>query len=467
MKKAFSILLFLLPAMLTLAQEIEGKWYGMLKVGTNQLRLVFHISKSDTGYTATMDSPDQNATGIPVGSTTFDPPRLSIELSNLRIQFRGELKDNKIPGMFTQNGQSFPLELTREEIEKKKIRRPQEPVKPYPYKEEEVVFHNAKANIELAGTLTLPPGKGSYPAVILISGSGPQDRDESLMEHKPFLVLADHLTRSGIAVLRYDDRGVAKSKGQFTSATIYDFAADAEAALAYLKTRPEINSKKIGLVGHSEGGMVAPMVAAASKDVGFIVLLAGTGVRGDRLLLSQQQKIGKASGVPDTVLARSRDLNSKVFEMVLNASDSTQLASGLTQFIRTYLNQLPESEKPGGISLDEYTRRLVNEVTSPWFQSFIRYDPATSLKKVKCSVLAINGEKDLQVPATENLAAIGKALGKAGNKDVTLQVFPKLNHLFQEAQTGLPAEYPQIEQTFSPGALAFITNWIQTRTKTK
>ena len=378
---------------------------------------------------------------IPLKITAIDGKEAMAELEGLQQKIRIDfIKDLKV-GDYVIVHAGFALERLDEE--------------------------QAKANIELAGTLTLPSGTGSHPAVILISGSGPQDRDETLMEHKPFLVLADHLTRNGIAVLRYDDRGVAKSKGRFKSATIYDFAADAKAAIAYLKSRPEINPKKIGLVGHSEGGMVAPMVAAGSREVSFIVMLAGTGVRGDRLLLSQQQMIGRASGLSDTVLARSLALNAKMFEMVLNATDSTKLANGLTEFVGSFLNQLPESEKPKGISLEEYTRRTVNEVTGPWFQNFIRYDPATSLEKVKCAVLAVNGEKDLQVPATENLAAIGKALKKAGNKNVTLKAFPSLNHLFQEARTGLPAEYQEIEQTFSPVVLEYITGWIQTRVKTR
>lgn len=465
MKKNAAILLVMLMAITAWGQDIGGQWNGVLKIGSARLRLVFNIIKKDSGFIATMDSPDQGAKGIPVSSVSFDRPKLEIDISNLNIQYRGELKENIIVGVFTQNGQDFPLDLSRQKIEKTIFNRPQLPAKPYPYYEEEVVFKNEKANIDLTGTLTVPRKSGKFPVVILISGSGPQDRDETLMEHKPFLVLADYLTRNGIAVLRYDDRGVGKSKGNFSSSTTQDFASDVEAAINYLKTRQEINKKKIGLVGHSEGGIIAPLVAAGTKDVSFIVMLAGTGVRGDQLLLSQQYLIGKAAGATEEDLATGRKLNSKLFAMVLETDDTAALKAGMSKYISDYLKDLPDDKKPKGISIEAYSRRLAEELSGPWIRNFIRYDPATSLENVKCPVLAVNGEKDLQVPAAENLEAIGNALKKAGNKQVTLKTFPGLNHLFQEAKTGSPEEYQQIEQTFSPVAMEYITSWIKSQVK--
>lgn len=280
--KTISILLITLIASLTLtAQDITGQWNGILKVQGTQLRLVFNVSKSDNGYSSTMDSPDQGAKDIPVAKTTFENPSIKFEVTNAGIEYLGAIKDNEIVGIFKQGGMELPLNLSREVLEKEEVKRPQEPSKPYPYYSEEVTFPNTKANISLAGTLTLPEKKGNFPVVILITGSGPQNRDEELLGHKPFLIISDHLTKNGIGVLRYDDRGVEQSTGDFSSATSADFATDVESAIDYLKTRKEIDKSKIGLVGHSEGGLIAPIVASESKDVSFIVLLAGTGIRGD------------------------------------------------------------------------------------------------------------------------------------------------------------------------------------------
>ncbi len=317
----------------------------------------------------------------------------------------------------------------------------------------------------LAGTLTLPEKDGNFPAVILISGSGPQNRDEELMGHKPFLVLADHLTKKGIAVLRFDDRGTAESTGDFKTATSLDFAGDVESALKYLQTRKEINKNQIGLIGHSEGGIIAPMVAAESNDISFIVLLAGTGIRGDQLLLLQQELIGKASGASDTDLQKAKVINKGAFDIILKSNNIESLETELTNYIKQALIDNPESEKPAGMSDDDYVKLQVNQLTSPWMIYFIKYDPAPILEKVNCPVLAINGEKDLQVPAKVNLEAIENALEEGGNKNVTTKVLPNLNHLFQECETGSPGEYATIEQTFSPIALAEISNWILNQVK--
>lgn len=442
------------------AQDITGQWNGVLKVSSIQLRIVFHITKTDKGYNSTMDSPDQGANGIPVTSTTFENSILNLKVSNAGIEYEGEFKNDSIAGIFKQRGQSFALNLKRDSIVKQILIRPQEPVKPYPYYSEEVTFKNEKANINLAGTLTLPQKEGNFPVVVLITGSGPQNRDEELMGHKPFLVLSDYLTKNGIAVLRYDDRGVAKSEGDFKTATSLDFASDVEAAIVYLKTRKEVNKKKIGLIGHSEGGIIAPMVASKSKDVNFIVLLAGTGIQGNQILLLQQELIGRASGVSEIDLQKSHEINKAVFDIVIKSSDTDTLKEELTRFLIQKLKESPDSEKQAGMSESDVVKPQVDQLLSPWMQYFIKYDPAPVLQKVKCRVLAINGEKDLQVPPKQNLPAIKEALLKGGNKNVTVKELPNLNHLFQECKTGLPAEYGQIEQTFSPLALDEITKWI-------
>lgn len=464
--RTFSILLITFLTSFTLkSQDITGQWNGVLKVQGTQLKLVFNVTKIDNGYSSTMDSPDQGAKGIPVTNTTFENFKIKFEIANARIEYNGELKENQIVGTFKQGGQEFPMNLSRKSIDKEVVKRPQEPTKPYNYYSEDVTFQNIKANISLSGTLTLPKKDGIFPIVILITGSGPQNRDEELFGHKPFLVISDYLTKSGIGVLRYDDRGVGQSKGDFKISTTADFATDVESAIAYLKTRKEINKKKIGLVGHSEGGLIAPIVAAKSKDVDFIVLLAGTGIQGDKLLLLQQELIAKANGVSETDIKKSIKRNAELFEMIVNSNDNQKLKTDLTNSINETLKNDTSTEIPNGMTKEEFVSTQVNQISSPWMQYFIKFNPATTLQKVKCPVLAVNGEKDLQVPPKDNLTAIKTALTKGGNKNITTMEFPNLNHLFQECKTGSPSEYATIEQTFSPTALEEIANWIKIQTK--
>jgi pimeloyl-ACP methyl ester carboxylesterase len=459
-----TFLLGLAVAKCAFGQDITGSWNGVLKIQGVQLRIAFNVSKTENGYTATMDSPDQNAKGIPVTSVTFENSNLKLAATALRMEYEGILKpEGIIEGTFKQAGLSVPLNLSREVVEKKEVIRPQEPKKPYPYVEEELTFRNSEAGITLAGTLTLPKKEGVFPVVVLITGSGAQNRNEELMGHKPFLVIADILTRNGIAVLRFDDRGTAASEGNFRTATSNDFATDVKAAVDYLMTRKEINKKEIGLIGHSEGGIIAPMVANSSKNVAFIVLLAGTGIPGDQLLLLQQELIGKASGTDERFLKEAKDINSVVFEMMKKSNSTDQLKADLTEFVKKKIKESPD--KPDGISEDSIVMTQVSQLISPWMLNFIKYDPAPALSKVKCPVLALNGAKDLQVPPKENLEAIQQALAKGGNKKVTAIELPGLNHLFQECKTGAPAEYGEIEQTISPVALNEILNWIKIQTK--
>ena len=466
MKNLTLVILTSLFSLTIYGQNITGQWNGTLKIQGTQMRLVFNISQTENSLSSTMDSPDQGAKGIPTTTTSFENSILKITIASAKIEYEGTLgQDNIIVGTFKQGGQSFPMNLSKEKIEKEKLVRPQEPIKPFPYYSEDITFENKKAGINLAGTLTLPTKDGVFPVVILISGSGPQNRDEELLGHKPFLVLSDFLTKNGIAVLRYDDRGTALSKGDFKTATSADFATDAESAIAYLKTRKEINKNKIGLIGHSEGGLIAPMVASKSKDVAFILLLAGTGIQGDSLLLLQKKLIEEASGINKEDIQKGQSLNRKVFDIVNKSTSLEQLNSDLTIYFKQILKDNPNTQKPAEMSDDDFVKLQVKQIASPWMQYFIKYNPAPALEKVKCPVLAINGEKDLQVPPKENLEAIKKALTKGGNKRVTTKELPNLNHLFQECKTGSPDEYATIEQTFSPIALTEILKWLQTQTK--
>ncbi len=465
MKKIRYFICLSLITLTAFAQGITGQWNGILKVQGTQLRLVFNISKTESGYSATMDSPDQKAIGIPVSTTTYENGTIKLAIPAANILYEGILsKDEVLIGTFNQGALSVPMNLSREIKEKEKVIRPQEPMKPYSYYTEEVSFENSTAGITLAGTLSLPAKDGVYPAVILISGSGPQNRDEELLGHKPFLVLSDYLTKNGIAVLRYDDRGTALSNGDFKSAITADFATDASAALAYLKTRKEINTNKIGLMGHSEGGVIAPLIASTDKNVSFIVLLAGTGLPGDEILLLQKALIERASGVSETEIAKGQKTNKGAFEMVKKAKTDNQLKTDLNRYFQKIEEENPTAEKDKKAKEQEI-QAIENQLSSPWMQYFIQYDPATALVKVKCPVLAMNGSKDLQVPPVENITAIQNALTKGGNKKVTTQIIPNLNHLFQECTTGSPSEYADIQQTFSPIAMKTIVDWIQLQTK--
>ncbi len=345
-------------------------------------------------------------------------------------------------------------------IDKPSKKRLQEPTKPYPYYSEDVAFKNAQANITLSGTLTLPSKEGSHPAVILITGSGPQNRDGEVLGHKPFLVICDYLTKRGVAVLRYDDRGFGQSTGDFKSGTSLDFATDVESAVTYLKTRKEINQNKIGLVGHSDGGMIAPMVAAKSEDVAFIVLLAGPGIQGGKLLVVRQELMARAMGMSEAEMLESKKSNEKTFEILSRSKDPQTIKADLIKYAKENPPNIPSRFIPPGMTREQFVAARIDEITSPWFIYFMNYDPVATLEKVACPVLALNGEKDVQVPSQENLTAISNALKNGGNENVTIKELPNLNHFFQECKTCSLSEYATIDQTFSPIALAEISDWI-------
>lgn len=430
--------------------DIDGAWMGTLDTGAVKLRVVFHIVNTADGPTATMDSLDQGMHGLPMSSVSRNGVALKMEANKIGGVFEGAIAPDlsSIDGKWTQGGGTLPLVLKPvKDKTQLELKRPQNPVKPYPYREEEVSYENKVQNVTLAGTLTIPQGKGPFPVVLLITGSGPQDRDESLLGHKPFLVLSDYLTRHGIAVLRTDDRGVGKSTGVFANATTADFATDVEAGIAFLKTRPETNPQKIGLLGHSEGGVIAPMVAARNKDVAFIVMMAGTGVRGDEILPAQSEAIEVASGKDPKEAAKSAAKEKEMLALVETEKDPATLEKEL-------------QEKMKGEVPDAQIGMQIKQITSPWFRYFLTYDPATALHKVTCPVLAINGALDKQVLPGQNLPAIRKALEEAGNKHFEAEELPGLNHLFQTAKTGAPAEYSQIEETMSPIALGKVSEWI-------
>ena len=469
MKRLLFVCLMLLST-LGIAQGITGDWNALLKVSGQELPLIFHVTATETGYESTLDSPKQGALGLKANATTFENNTLTVSLAQLGITYTGTLGDDgNITGTFNQGGVELPLDLTKDEIGATPSNRPQEPKAPFPYEVEEVSYANKEAGITMAGTLTLPKSAKKnttkYPAVILISGSGAQNRDEELLGHKPFLVLADHLTRNGFAVLRYDDRGTAQSTGDHSTATSADFATDAQAAFDYLLTRSDIDLDKIGFAGHSEGGFIAPMVAAKNKQVAFIALLAGVGQTGYAILTDQSYLIGKAQGVPEATLVKNRKISNTIFNLVKKyGANDEKSRYQIESYLETALKENPEIV-PAGITAEQFSKQQLNTLLSPWFKYFIVTDPAQFLKQVSCPVLAINGSLDLQVPAKANLSAIEVYVKKGGNKDVTIIELANLNHLFQHTKTGNPAEYGTIEETFAPEALKVISDWLKEKTQ--
>jgi pimeloyl-ACP methyl ester carboxylesterase len=439
--------------------KLTGAWLGPLKVGPIELRLVLKISVDDAGkMSAKLDSIDQGAKDIPVDAITLVDGTLTAESKLIKGKFVAKIDAEKqaLVGTWTQGPVSLPLTLKKTEGDFQ-LKRPQEPKPPFPYRTIEVQFDNSTDLVKLAGSLTVPEGAGPFPAVVLITGSGPQDRDEFLLGHRPFLVLADHLTRRGIAVLRYDDRGVGKSTGNFATSTTHEFKRDAAAALAYLRTRAEIDPRRIGLCGHSEGGLIAPMVASETPDVAFIVLMAGSGVTGEEILYRQGALVAGSMGADEAALARILEGQKKLFAEMKQDPQGTHLAETLKELVDGI-----ESEQERKVA-EQTLKGQTEAINSPWFRTFLVLDPRIALKQVACPILAINGEKDVQVDPAQNLPEIAAALQAGGNRDVTIRELPGLNHLFQTCQTGAVSEYGQIEETIAPAALDAISDWIVER----
>ena len=416
MKKLFFTLLFMLVALTGNAQvspttALAGSWSGKLNAGLMSLTVVLHLEQADGYVKAMLDSPDQGAKGIPASIEFLNDDSVAVKIESISMTYRARLKEGKLDGTFSQRGFSTSLVLTKGVVEAK---RPQAPQPPYPYTTEEVTFSNEADGATLAGTLTWPVGynkgesKQKPMAVLLVSGSGQQNRDEEVFDHKPFLVIADYLARQGIATLRYDDRATGKSVGgEVKNATTEDFMRDAAAGLDYLRSRKAFG--KVGLLGHSEGGTIAFMLGARGK-VDFIVSLAGPAVKGDTLLAAQSNRILKLSG------------------------------------------------QPASMTVGKY-RQIAAMQQSPWIQWFIDYDPSEDIRKTACPVFALNGNCDCQVVSTLNLEAFRRLL--PSSKKNSIKEYPALNHLFQHCTTGLPTEYGKIEETISPEVLQDIAQWIR------
>ncbi|MFL1894519.1 alpha/beta hydrolase family protein [Aquimarina sp. 2-A2] len=444
------------------AQDFTGIWKGVLEVQNTQLPLIFKIRKTDSVYISTMDSPAQGAKDISVDNTLIKDSTVIFSIKNLGLSYKGTIKkSNSISGIFRQGGTILSLDLVKK-ADSKRVNRPQEPISPFPYRNEIVSFQN-KEGINLSGTLSFPSEiDKTIPIVILISGSGPQNRDSEVFGHKPFLVITDYLVKNKMGVLRFDDRGVGQSQGDFAKATTQDFANDVASAVDYLSSRKDVNFKEIGLIGHSEGGIIASMVANKRDAVDFIILLASPGLKGKELLLSQSEALLKKNGMSNIEIAKIDKINRKSYSYIERIKETNKLKKKLKSHLQNALKKYNFLyQKPTQISDEEFIDNLVNQMSSPWFIFFVKYNPENDLKKVKCPVLAINGENDLQVLPYKNLIAIDKALSRGKNKNYTIKTIPDLNHLFQESETGLPIEYQKIEQTFSPKVLKLMVDWIK------
>jgi alpha/beta superfamily hydrolase len=455
MNKLFTILAFSLFFINSFAQDISGNWNAILEIKGIEVEFGFNLIKNGNSYDTTLNLPKQGLINTEVDTTTFIDSILTITHPILKMEYKGRINQlNEFTGTIHLTGNPFPMNLKKGKIE---LNRPQEPKPPFDYYSEDLTFENKKDEITLSGTLTLPQKNGNFPVVIIISGSSPQNRDGEMLGHKPYFVIADYLTKNGIGVLRFDERGVGESEGDFETATIKDFSSDVSAAINYLKNREEVNSSKIGLIGHSIGGIVAPKIASKNKDVRYIVLLAGPGINGDKLMLSQKATLERIMGLNEMQIAQGQELVKGAYDIIVNSDvDNSALKDSINSF---YLN------KYGKLMSDNQRKGLVDQITTYEVVSLIKSKPSSYLSKVKCPVLALNGSKDFQVPAKENLEAIKRIVEESGNNNVVTIELENLNHLFQECKTGAGNEYAQIEQTISPIVLELITEWIQEQTK--
>lgn len=440
--KYFLSLLWAMAACSLFAQEFTGKWYAYPDLKSERLRLCFEILQTGNGYSVDLEIPDLSGKHY-AGKGKYEDYIFTLTVPECgmvcHVKWRA---GGQWAGSIVRNGHTFPLVLTREPVV---FKRPQTPRPPFPYRSEEVIFRNNEAGINLAGTLTLPDTTGPFRAVILISGSGPQNRDGELFEHKPFLLIADYLARRGIATLRFDDRGTGQSEGDFGEASIPEFETDVEAAIQYLKNRPEILKEKIGVAGHSEGGFVA-YALAARQEVAFVVTLAAGGVKGQELLLMQRAALLKASGAKEDFIRQYNSYMQQAQEVAIQTANVAACERRLQELF-------------AGTLLERQAAETARQLHNPGMLGLLMYDPEDDFPKITCPVLALNGDKDCRVPVG-NLEYIRKGLAEHGNTQVTVIPYSGLNHMFQTARTGLPVEYSDIEETFSPVVLKDMADWI-------
>jgi uncharacterized protein len=471
-KKIFLLACLAITSLNSFAQKITGSWQGILVAGPQKLKVVFHVNRdSSNNYHSSFDSPDQGAFGISCSETNMKSDSIEMLIQAIKGGYRGKWDGkNNISGYFFQFGHNFPLDLSRASDTAVSLIRPQTPKPPFPYQSEELEYDNPANGIHYAGTITYPNSGGPFPAVLLITGSGQEDRDETVFEHKPFAVIADYLTRRGFAVLRVDDRQMGKSTGDLSKATTLDFSKDVETSLLQLQKSKIVNPEKIGLIGHSEGGLIAAMVAAENPKVRFIILLAGPGLKGADLLAVQTMAIDHSMGVPEDMIKAEKELRSQIIKALFSSGDtSIQFQNAWSSFLTWKKITNPEIVSTMGLNSDpaakDFIRNLLDGFNKPWMKYFLQTNPADYLVKLKCKVLALNGSKDVQVVADPNLAVIDSALKKSGATVYSTEKLEGLNHLFQHCKTCTIQEYIQLEETFSPDALKIMGDWLDKNAK--
>lgn len=452
MKNYFLALVLFCSCSMGFSQSFEGNWKGSLQVSGMELPLIFEF-KYNGAWEGTMQSPKQSSNRFPLTSILAEGDSIFVELKSMGVKYAGKISTDRksIDGKFQQGGLKTELvlnKLTAEQAsEAGTFKRSQRVNPPYSYDTVDVTFENKIDKVTLAGTITKPKELGKYPAVILVSGSGPQDRNETLMGHEPFKVLADYLTKNNIVVLRYDDRGVGKSQGDFAKSTTGDFGKDALAALSFLRKQAQVDPMKVGIIGHSEGGLIATILAGQqASGLNFIVTLAGPTIRMDSLMILQNAAIMKSQG--KDISAIERAIIKKNYEIMASDLPSDKAFDAIRNNMRSV----------SGSQNMESADQLAALVT-PWFRHFIKIDPVPFIKKIKIPTFAAFGGKDVQVPAGENIESLTDNLPK--NKKDLSKVYPNLNHLFQNAKTGAVGEYAEIEETMNPEVLKDITAWIK------
>jgi len=481
--RAQLLLLLLIPALMASAAPASGgqaageesrqaageeSWSGVIS-GAIEFFVTFTPAEDGPGFAATLDIPAQGLSGYPLTDVVYSATEIAFTLpiappSGATWRATRAAGATEVTGELQQG--SANVAFTMEKLAAgtdPRPSRPQTPQPPFPYSEREVSYVNEIDGTRLAGTLTIPPGAGPFPAALLVTGSGPQNRDEEILGHKPFWVLADHLSRRGIVVLRVDDRGVFESTGDLAGATTEDFAGDALAGVNFLAEQAEVDGGAIGLIGHSEGGIVAPMVASRSDRVAFIVLLAGTALPGSEIMVMQLEATQRSIGRPEENIARQAVAQRRLLELTGGGAGLPALTEAVAELTRIQVSAIPEAQRPSAEQMEPAIEAQAAQLMAPWWRFFVNFDPRTALRQVDCPVLALNGSLDTQVPAAANLEAIRIALAEAGNADVTTEELAGLNHLFQTAETGSPTEYADIEETFSPRALDLVSAWIRAR----
>jgi uncharacterized protein len=458
-----TISLLIITQVAAAQSSFVGTWEGKLNAGI-ELRLVFRVVQGENGnFAGLLDCPDQGLKDVKASKLLVTADSMIFGIDQFRATYRGKLdNDSTVTGIFFQ-GVSIPMKFKK--IKKvREIVRAQTPVGPFPYQIEDLLYTNSDGSISYGATITIPNGTGPFPAVLLLTGSGQQNRDEEVAGHKPFAVIADHLTRNGFIVLRVDDRGMGKTTGDPRSSTSRDFADDAIVSVNYLKSRKEVNQKKIGLIGHSEGGMLAQMVAAERNDISFVVMLAAPGIAIKKLLYEQNEAILLKSGLPKEYVTAYLELYQSIIDTSMSSEDKTRRAD-IERVVETWISRTPAHvvRATTGIADESSKANFVNaftgQLTSPWFRYFVTYDPGPNLKKLDASVLAINGSEDVQVPPDSNLSGIETAL-RAGKSKFIVKKLPGLNHLFQECKTCTIAEYTKLDQTISPILLDTMSQWL-------